>query len=276
MTIDDLPPPDVVEPLDYEAVLAALKADLAARLPQIAPTLELESEPLVKLLEVAAYRETLLRARINDAARAGLLAFAGGGDLDHLAAFYGVARLPGEADAALRERVRARISGWANAGGAAHYRYWALSASADIQDIAVVSPLPGLVRICVLARDGADREATLDAVRRMLARDDVRVLTDTVEVVDAQMRPLVVRARLWRLPDALPQRAAELAERLARQVRESVRLGWDATRSWLIARLHAEGVHRVELLEPTDDLRCAPHEAVRLERVEVQDMGVDL
>ena len=53
------------------------------------------------MLETAAARETLLRARINDAAKANLVAFAGGGDLDHLAGFYDVVRLGGEADLAL-------------------------------------------------------------------------------------------------------------------------------------------------------------------------------
>jgi hypothetical protein len=58
-----LPVPDVVETLDYEVILAAMKADLAARAPELAAVLALESEPVVKLLEVCAYRELLLRAR---------------------------------------------------------------------------------------------------------------------------------------------------------------------------------------------------------------------
>ena len=83
-----LPAPAVVETLDYEAILSALKADLIARAPELAPALQLESEPLVKLLEVAAWRETVLRARINDAARAVMLPWATGADLDNLAARY--------------------------------------------------------------------------------------------------------------------------------------------------------------------------------------------
>ncbi|PJN94872.1 baseplate assembly protein, partial [Amaricoccus sp. HAR-UPW-R2A-40] len=87
-----LPPPDVVERLDFETILGAMKADLIARAPDLAPALALESEPAVKILEVAAYRELLLRARINDAARAVMIATATGADLDHLAALFGVAR----------------------------------------------------------------------------------------------------------------------------------------------------------------------------------------
>lgn len=148
-----LPPPGIVEELDAERILAALLAGFKARFPAF--TAALESEPVVKLLENAAYREVYVRAHINDAARSTLLAFAGGADLDHLAVFYGVSRLTAEEDATLRRRVLSRIQGWANAGGAAHYRYWALSADADVQDVAVFSPMPGLVHIAVLVRDGA-------------------------------------------------------------------------------------------------------------------------
>ena len=71
-----LPTPAVIETLDYEAVLASLRADLLRLYPVAAEVIDLESEPLTKLLQVAAYRELLIRARINDAARAVMLAYA--------------------------------------------------------------------------------------------------------------------------------------------------------------------------------------------------------
>lgn len=275
-TIDDLmslPAPAVVEPLSFETILGEMLGDFQRRYPDYSALIA--SDPAMKLLEVAAYRELILRHRINAAARGQLLAFAVGSDLDHLAAFYGVERLPNEADDRLRERVRARISGWANAGGAAHYRHWALSASTDVRDAAVVSPAPGVVEICVLVRDGADVAVTLDAVRAVVMRDDVRVLTDTVRVVDAQMLPVTVRARLWRLPAALPGLAEAVSRVVAAEIRDSVRLGWDLTRSWIIAHLHRAGVHRVELIEPHTDVRVAPHQAVRLVAIEIEEAGID-
>jgi phage-related baseplate assembly protein len=270
-----LPPPSIVETLDFEALLATLKADLTTRAPALAPVLALESEPLVKLLEVAAWREMELRARVNAAMRAQLLAFANGSDLDHLGAFYGVERLAGETDDGLRQRIQARIAGWANAGGAAHYRYWALSADARVQDVGVVSPAPGVVRVTVLVRDGAPKQEVIAAVRAQVLRDDVRVLTDTVEVVDAQMLQVTVQARLWLLPGALPSLVDEIAARLAQTIRSRTRLGWDMTRSWLIAELHWPQVHHVELDSPLQDVRCAPHQAVQLTGVTLQMMGYD-
>ena len=105
-----LPSPAVVELLDFEAIVADIKADLLARYPEAATVLDLESEPLVKLLESFAFRELLFRARVNDAARAHLLAFATGADLDHLGALFGVSRMTGETDDRLRVRIQLRIA----------------------------------------------------------------------------------------------------------------------------------------------------------------------
>ena len=101
MTTQDLtqlPAPTVVEALDFETILASHRADLIARYPAAADVIALESEPLAKLLEAHALRELIYRQRVNDAARAYLLAYATGSDLDHKGAFYGVPRLPGETD----------------------------------------------------------------------------------------------------------------------------------------------------------------------------------
>ena len=77
-------PPEVVESLDFEAIYQEMMDEFRRIYPDW--TAALESDPVVKLLEVAAYREMLMRARINDAARAVMLAYAGGSDLEHLAA----------------------------------------------------------------------------------------------------------------------------------------------------------------------------------------------
>lgn len=79
--LSQLPAPDVVETLDFETILAERKATLISLYPEdeqeaVARTLTLESEPLVKYLEENAYREVILRQRINEAAKAGMVAYA--------------------------------------------------------------------------------------------------------------------------------------------------------------------------------------------------------
>jgi phage-related baseplate assembly protein len=134
MTIDlsSLPAPEVIETLAFEAIVADIKADLVARHPDAFAIVNLESEPLIKLIEAAAYRELLLRGRYNDEARALMLAYATGADLDHIGAtYYDEARLvvtpadleaipPTEAametDADYRARLALKPESWSVAG----------------------------------------------------------------------------------------------------------------------------------------------------------------
>jgi phage-related baseplate assembly protein len=266
-TLNDLaslPTPAVIESLSFETIFSELQAEFQSRYPDYSALLA--SDPAIKLLEVAAYREVLLRNRINEAAKASLLAFATGSDLDHLAAFYGVTRLMDESDEALRLRTRQRIIGFANAGGAAHYRYWALSASPEVADVEVDSPEPGRVRISVLAKgeEQTVSNAVLDAVRAVVLRDDIRVLTDTVEVVPAELMPVAVYARLWLYPDAPLETLAAIQAVFASTLAACAGLGWDLTRSWIVGQLQRAGVHKVELLSPTTDIRVAANQAVSL------------
>ena len=270
-----LPTPAVIETLSFETIFSELQTEFQSRYPDYSALLA--SDPAVKLLEVAAYREVLLRNRINTAAKASLLAFATGSDLDHLAAFYGVTRLMDETDEGLRLRTRQRIIGFANAGGAAHYRYWALSASPEVSDVEVDSPEPGRVRISVLAKgeEQTVSNAVLNAVRAVVLRDDIRVLTDTVEVVAAELMPVTVHARLWLYPDAPLETLAAIQAVFTSTLAAYAGLGWDLTRSWIVGQLQRAGVHKVDLLSPTTDIRVAANQAVRLASLNLEFAGRD-
>ena len=94
--LSKLPAPQIIEELNFETILA----DMRRKMTELCPDwtgYALESDPANKVMEVAAYREMLLRQRVNEAARGVMVAFAAGGDLDHLAAFYPEERLPGAA-----------------------------------------------------------------------------------------------------------------------------------------------------------------------------------
>ena len=270
-----LPTPAVIEPLSFETIFTELQTEFQSRYPDYSALLA--SDPAVKLMEVAAYREVLLRNRINAAAKASLLAFATSSDLDHLAAFYGVTRLMDESDEGLRVRTRQRIIGFANAGGAAHYRYWALSASPEVADVEVDSPEPGRVRISVLAKGEADTvpDTVLDAVRAVVLRDDIRVLTDTVEVVPAELIPVTVTARVWLYPDTPMVAFDAIGARFKEALAAQSGLGWDLTPSWVIGELQRPGVHKVELMSPTVDIRANANQAVRLIHLNLEFAGRD-
>lgn len=286
-----LPAPRVIEALDVSAILARKTAALEALAPELAAVLQIQSEPLVKFLELEAYDEFMLRARINDAARGVLLATATGPDLDNLAALYGVVRLvlaaaqpnatpPSaavlETDADFRRRVQLAPDGLSVAGPRGAYVFHALSAHADVKDAAASSPAPGVVRVSVLSRSGggAASPAVLDAVAAALA--DVRPLTDQVEVVAASLVPVTVTATLvlQHGPSAeLVMAAAGTA--LDAYLDRQTRLGGDITISGLMAALHQPGVHRVALASPSADVTIGAHLAPQIGAVTLIPGGRD-
>ncbi|MDI3364424.1 baseplate assembly protein [Pantoea sp. V108_6] len=278
-TIDlsQLPAPNVVETLDYETLLAERKATLISLYPadeqaSVARVLALESDPLVKLLQENAYREVILRQRINEAAKAVMVAWANGSDLDQLGANNGVTRLvltPADASATppveavmerdedFRARIAAAFEGLSVAGPSGAYEFHARSADGRVADASAISPSPASVTITVLSREGngAAGSDLLAIVNAALNDEDVRPVADRVTVQSAQIVDYRVDATLYLYPgpEAEPIRAAAEAK-LKAFVNTQARLGRDIRKSALYAALHVEGVQRVELAQPVADV----------------------
>lgn len=271
-----LPPPEVVEEVDFEAILAATAADLVERFPAIAGVIGLESEPARKLLEVDAFRETLIRARINDGIRSQLLAFATGADLDQLAAFYDVIRLEGEPDERLRSRIIFTIAGRSTGGTAARYRANAMTASVDVRDAVVyregVSPV---VNVAIFANNetGIPSEALLAEVSASLNASDVRMVNDTLRIRSAVTQTVNVEADVWLLPSSEFFILDNLPGTLRAAFDAESGLGFDLTRAWLTARLMAPGIQRVEILTPEDDVVVPEYEALSLGTIKLNYKG---
>lgn len=283
-----LPAPDVIEVVDFEAILAARKLTFVSYYPAeeqatVTAELALESDPRNKMLQENAYREVLLRQRLNEVGVANMLAHSTGADLEGLASFFEVQRLvldPGDADARppvlptyeldadLRYRTQMALEGFSTAGPEGAYRFHTLSASGEVRDVAIDSPTPGQVRLAILSRtgDGTPSAELLATVDKALGNKNVRPLTDQVLTVSAEVVPYQVVARLEMLDG--PSRAPVLDASL-KAVRAYVydsnlvnpRLGVDITLSALYAALHQPGVKRVVLIEPSADVFCAPNQA---------------
>ena len=263
--LSQLPAPNVVQPLDFEAQLQRLKALVLAQLPDLAEVLSFESEPVIKLLELIAYEHVAMQARINDAAKACMLAYAQGADLDHLAANLGTQRLAQEPDADLRRRTQLALEGFTVAGSSASYRYHALSAHSDVRDAGIDSPSPGTVRVTVLSRsnNGAASPELLDTVASALSAHDVRPLSDNLQVQAATLVPWSLQATLHPYPGPAAQPLLDAAQAaLASYLQTTAgQLGHDITLSALYACLHQNGIQRVELNSPSADIAIAPTEA---------------
>lgn len=290
-----LPAPDIVETPTFLQIRRELVEKFVSLKPEY--RLLLESDPVAKVIEVWAYREMILRERINSAARANLLALASGTDLDHLAAFYGVERMivaaadpstipptPAiyENDESLRFRTQTRILAWANAGGVDHYKYWAMTASPDVLDAAVYSPdhpngynMGGHVAISVLGRAGNHIPSldTLTAVRNVVTAPNVKVVTDIVTVEPAVMRTIDLTVHVYLMPRTPISVFNALPVRLLDAFNAQQRLGWDVTRSWLFQKLHVDGVHSIDILAPTANIVVPPNEFPSLGTVSILFKG---
>ncbi|HDL8404253.1 TPA: baseplate assembly protein [Yersinia enterocolitica] len=278
-TIDlsQLPAPLAVEALDYETLLAERKAELIALYPvdeqaAITRTLSLESEPLVKLLQENAYRELVLRQRVNEAAQAVMVAYANGSDLDQLGANNNVQRLiitPADPDAIppiaavmesdtdFRLRIPQAFEALSVAGPTGAYEAHARSADGRVADASALSPSPACVTVTVLARAGNGEASPelLDIVRAALNDEDVRPVADRVTVQSAAIVDYQIDAVLYIYPgpEAEPVRAAAQMK-LDSYINTQRRLGRDIRTSAIYAALHVEGVQRVELNAPTADV----------------------
>lgn len=213
------------------------------------------------LIDLIAYRETLLRAAINDTARQNLVRFARAPMLDYLGELVGVTRLSGEDDERLRARILEAPESFSVAGPRLAYRHHAMSAHASIVDVAVTSPEPGVVRLYPLTAAGLPSAALKALVLAKTSAEDVRPLCDTVEVADPIDMPFSVDARITVLQqyDAETVRQAALASVTARCAEIASRLGRDVARSSLIAALHVEGVASVRLVAPIADMSVPAH-----------------
>ncbi|AWQ84976.1 baseplate J-like family protein [Pseudomonas aeruginosa] len=279
-----LPAPSVVEPLDYEQIFAERKAYAVALWPanqqaEVAATLELESEPLTKLLQENAYRETIWRQRVNEAALATMLASAKGADLDQVAANYNVQRLvvtPGdpsavppvaevlEDDDSLRERAQMAWEGLSTAGPRNSYIFHARAADGRVGDASAVSPSPAAVVVTVQAAQGngsapADLLAIVDAY---LNDADRRPVADRLTVQSAQVLEYRVDATLYLAtigPESEPILDAARA-RLTAYVHQRRRLGMEVSESAVHAALHVEGVSKVTLSN-WSDIAATPAQA---------------
>ena len=270
--LSGLTPPGIIETLDYEQIVTAMRDDLIERFPLIAGVIDLESEPARKLIEAFAYRELRLRARINDAARAVLLASSYGTNLDHLGALFATARQEGESDARFRRRIQLAPEAFSVAGPEGAYQYHALTVAPWARDVSAVSRRPGVVRVTVLkeGNDPAPALAEREAVRLHLKNEAIRPLTDVVEVMAPAIRRarVVAKLTLYPGPDGELVRQRALAA-VTTWVEKNRMLGMNLRRSALYAALHQEGVHSVDLISPAEDLVLDLTEVYAVDAIEV-------
>lgn len=272
-----LPAPGLVEELDFETILQERKQSLLALVSdeqraEVEATLNIESEPLTKLLQENAYREIQWRQRVNEAARAVMLAYSSTTDLDNLVANFDVERLeidPGDPDAVppvaptyesdeeLRLRAQRAWEGLSVAGPRGAYEYEALSADGRVSDAKATSPSPAYVVVTLLSTDGdgTASQDIIDTVEAALSDEDTRPVGDRLTVQSATIVNYQVDATLYVYPGPEQEPILQAAQAaLNEYIGIQRRIGRDIRISALHAALHVEGVQRVELASPVADV----------------------
>lgn len=280
-----LSPPDVVEQIDFEVILAAALEDYYAKMDAlgIEYTKLRESDPAYKLAEAFAYREMLVRQRANDSAKAVLLAYAKGNDLEHKAAERNLQRrviTPAteiepavmETDETLRARVQLAPEGYTTAGSEGSYIFHGMNADVRVKDIQPDSPTPGIVNIYVLSTEGngTASEELLTIVENALNKKEVRPLTDSVNIFSASIINYEVTAVL-QVEDG-PDDSVILADALAQLSEYTSKmhaLGRSPTLSGIYQALHRPGVSNVVLTSPASNLAVSTGQAAYCNLVNV-------
>ncbi|NOU49525.1 baseplate protein [Pseudoalteromonas sp. JBTF-M23] len=315
--LNQLPVPEIIEPLSFEEIKTAIMADFATRYPDA--QLNYESDPVVKLIETFTYRELLVRQRINEGAEAVLLAKASTEELDFLGQRFGVTRavinqasddLPAdeieyESDERFRTRIQLALEGFSTAGPEGAYAFHCFKASNHIQDVFIEAPefvmllppaelaeqvpsgtmlltntynaglenpMPGDVAITLLSDegDGTPSDMVIAKVYEVLNQDNIRPLTDRVNLLKPTVKPFAIKAKLHLYPGINSDEIhTSVMANCKNWLKQHRKFNHDISLSGLYAVLHGAGVQRVELLSPTSDIFVAANEVAHCESIEV-------
>jgi len=216
-----------------------------------------ESDPGLKLVEVWAYRELLLRARINDAVKGMLVPYADETTLPYLAAWLGLERKvidPGDpangVPATLepiedfRDRIINASSTWSVAGPRSAYVQLSLQASDLVADANAYSPNPGEVQVYILGPGGAIPDAqTIAEVDAYLSAEERRPLTDLVTVSAGAEQTIDLTATVYLASTTAQQGVIDaIGVAMDQLIEDAKGLGKQVSRSRVYAALQIPGV----------------------------------
>lgn len=315
-----LPPPLAYEALDYESLLDERSATFNALHPllfrQGSPVfrpaelvetntevywkipfnsdaglyyLDLESDPSTRHIQADAYRELLLRQRINEAVLSTMPAYAKGSDLDNIALrYWGLVRLvivpetehePAimESDEAFLKRMMLSPEGRSKGGSVGWYLFHTLSADSRVKDARIVSPSPYRITITILSHegDGAASSGLIDEVYKAVTEHYAYPQGDVVTVQSAEIIHYLLNATVQFYPGPASQPILDKihTEFLAYR-KQSERIGHLITQSGIDACLHQSGVYRALVQSPELPVEINNVQAPFCERFDVKEVAL--
>lgn len=268
MNIDlsQYPAPPILESIEYEAILAEVRAELLDLFPEdeegaaalgvpskekMGLLLDQEGNLIAKMAQAYAYHAVSVRARVNDASKARMVAYASGDDLDHIAVRWGAVRHTGELDAVFRDRVVLAINGYQATGTEAHYKTVGLASHSEAKDLSFITPTKGQLRVSVLSSigDGTPSPELLAAVQGALASS--KRLTDELIIQGPTVETYEIVAQIYCYGNVDTEKVRSASAAAAQAYADARHfLDNDVTVSGLDAALHQPGVQRVVIISP--------------------------
>lgn len=281
LDLSRFPAPLAIRGMDFEAITAERLVRLTALLQLAGIDFDvdtLESDPAIILQQADASRELRAYAAINDAVRAGLIAFATDSDLDHLGLTAALGLPAGqrdsmlrriivpatvnapavmESDAEYRRRLLLAPEAYATAGTAGSYIFHALWADARVLNADVWTPAPGEVTVAIQSReaDGTAPDDLVETVRSHLTRKDIKPLTDVVTVRSVENVGFAVSLDAYILPGPDPLAVEAAIRQSVLKMTASRRTpARDMPRSAIVGAAQLDIVDKVTLVAPSGDI----------------------
>lgn len=154
------------------------------------------------------------------------------------------------------ERIRLAPASFSVAGPKDAYVYWALTANSAIVDVAVTTPSAGVVDVRPLLENGTlPSQEVIDQVAAILSADDVRPITDDVQVLAPTVQNYALDVDYWISSDDASQ-ALSIQSAVDTAVSEYVtwqktKIGRDINPDELTARMKNAGAKRVVINSPS-------------------------
>lgn len=186
-----------------------------------------------------------------------------------------------ESDESFAERLRLAPNSFSVAGPEKAYRYHALSVSPAIIDVACLSPNPGEVKIYpLLERGELPSDELLDQIAEYLLGEEIRPLTDEVEVLKPVKRDYKINVDYW-----INKEDATKVEAIGEAVRKAVdnykewqqtKIGRDITPDELICKVMSAGAARVDFstLSPNAWQKLEGNEVAQCTEIIINYKGV--
>lgn len=158
-----------------------------------------------------------------------------------------------ESDDNLRLRIKGAPARFSVAGSIGAYNYFTRSYSQDIEDVSVFSPTPGIVNIFPLFKGGRiPTDAEIEEIKSVLSADEIRPLTDKVEVLAPDLIYYDIDLTYYVRPTL---NLSALKINIENAVNDFIiwqksKIGRDINPSELIARLIQAGAKRAEIRAP--------------------------